>query len=230
MFMSGWRVNCPAVAPASLRQPQLIARLRGLGLETRGTRRRTITPPPDHRHARTAIRREIECPQVATAWERVYRLLRDAFPPAHYHRGKGCRSSSQDRRKVSRRIFPMAKAWKADLLIGADGIRSTVRQQLSTRRDAALRRLCAPGERLIPEAALSAGDASRSCSASCRSACRRANSFSVIRSAGPDNDLRPGNRRTNVIWYRPADEEDQAAGPADRCAGQARTRSPSRRR
>ena len=24
--------------------------------------------------------------------------------------------------------------------------------------------------------------------------------------AGPDNDLRPGHRRYNVVWYRPADE------------------------
>ena len=24
--------------------------------------------------------------------------------------------------------------------------------------------------------------------------------------AGPDNDLRPGHRRYNTIWYRPADE------------------------
>ena len=24
--------------------------------------------------------------------------------------------------------------------------------------------------------------------------------------AGPDNDLRPGRRRYNVVWYRPADE------------------------
>jgi 2-polyprenyl-6-methoxyphenol hydroxylase-like FAD-dependent oxidoreductase len=25
--------------------------------------------------------------------------------------------------------------------------------------------------------------------------------------AGPDNDLRPGHRRYNVVWYRPADEK-----------------------
>ena len=25
--------------------------------------------------------------------------------------------------------------------------------------------------------------------------------------AGPDNDLRPGHRRYNVVWYRPADED-----------------------
>jgi 2-polyprenyl-6-methoxyphenol hydroxylase-like FAD-dependent oxidoreductase len=27
--------------------------------------------------------------------------------------------------------------------------------------------------------------------------------------AGPDNDLRPGHRRYNVVWYRPADEEGE---------------------
>ena len=33
--------------------------------------------------------------------------------------------------------------------------------------------------------------------------------------AGPDNDLRPGHRRYNVVWYRPADEAPNSA-PADR--------------
>jgi len=27
--------------------------------------------------------------------------------------------------------------------------------------------------------------------------------------AGPDNDLRPGHRRYNVVWYRPADENGE---------------------
>ena len=27
--------------------------------------------------------------------------------------------------------------------------------------------------------------------------------------AGPDNDLRPGHRRYNVVWYRPADEKSK---------------------
>ena len=27
--------------------------------------------------------------------------------------------------------------------------------------------------------------------------------------AGPDNDLRPGHRRYNVVWYRPADEHGE---------------------
>ena len=34
--------------------------------------------------------------------------------------------------------------------------------------------------------------------------------------AGPDNDLRPGHRRYNVVWYRPADETHRAAAAAHR--------------
>ena len=34
--------------------------------------------------------------------------------------------------------------------------------------------------------------------------------------AGPDNDLRPGHRRYNVVWYRPADERAELHAPADR--------------
>ena len=30
--------------------------------------------------------------------------------------------------------------------------------------------------------------------------------------AGPDNDLRPGHRRYNVVWYRPADEHASCSG------------------
>ena len=29
--------------------------------------------------------------------------------------------------------------------------------------------------------------------------------------AGPDNDLRPGRRRYNIVWYRPADESERAS-------------------
>ena len=35
------------------------------------------------------------CPQVLTAWERVYRVLRDAFPPDRYHRGRSFHAFEQ---------------------------------------------------------------------------------------------------------------------------------------
>src|SRR5262249_33250409 len=31
---------------------------------------------------------EIPCPQTLTSWDRIYRLLREGFPSARYHRGK----------------------------------------------------------------------------------------------------------------------------------------------
>ena len=68
-------------------QRELIERLRGLGLATDAlgvhiTTRKILD-------AQGRLTEEIHCPQVLTAWERVYRLLRDAFPPERYHRGRG---------------------------------------------------------------------------------------------------------------------------------------------
>ena len=76
-------------------QAELIERLRGLGLATdelgvQITTRKILD-------AQGRLTHEIECPQVLTAWERVYRLLRDAFPPEHYHRGRGLAGFTQDR-------------------------------------------------------------------------------------------------------------------------------------
>src|SRR5689334_24800357 len=80
-------------------QAELIARLRALGLPTDDlgvaiTTRKIL-------NAQGRFTHEYECPQVLTAWERVYRLLRDAFPPEHYHRGRGFRAFTQDATKVT---------------------------------------------------------------------------------------------------------------------------------
>ena len=70
----------------------------------------------------------LECPQVLTAWERVYRVLRDAFPPERYHRGVGLRSFSQSGAGVTARLSD-GRSVSGDVMIGADGLRSSVRQQ-----------------------------------------------------------------------------------------------------
>ncbi|MGE5162811.1 MAG: hypothetical protein ACM3IH_02160, partial [Sphingobacteriales bacterium] len=67
-------------------QQELIERLRRLGLATDDlgvhiTTRKILD-------AEGRLTHEFNCPQVLTAWERVYRLLRDAFPAEHYHRGR----------------------------------------------------------------------------------------------------------------------------------------------
>jgi 2-polyprenyl-6-methoxyphenol hydroxylase-like FAD-dependent oxidoreductase len=69
------------------------------------------------------------CPQTLTAWERLYRLLRDAFPAQHYHRGRGLKAVEQTAGAVTAHFADGGSA-EADILVAADGIRSTVRQQL----------------------------------------------------------------------------------------------------
>src|SRR6202035_5660328 len=67
-------------------QPPLIARLKGLGLDTGDlgvaiSRRQML----DREGRVTATS---TCSQIFTAWERVYRLLRDALPSNRYRRGR----------------------------------------------------------------------------------------------------------------------------------------------
>jgi len=182
-------------------QQELIARLRKLGLATdelgvQITTRKILD-------AEGRLTHEFNCPQVLTSWERVYRLLRDAFPAANYHRGRGLTKFTQNAEGV-RAYFSDGETVDADFLVGADGIRSTVRQQclpdVSPRYAgySAWRALIA--ERDFP------ADVHRELFAFMTFSLPPGEQFLGYPVAGPDNDLRPGHRRYNVVWYRPADE------------------------
>ena len=183
-------------------QPELIDTLGGLGIKTgdlgvQVTYRKILD-------ARGGVIVKRACPQIMTAWERVYRLLRDAFPAERYHRGKGLKGFEQDAQLVTAH-FADGSTLQCDLLIGADGLRSTVRQQ------------CVPDiaplyagytawRAMIAEAAMS--PAIRDAlpfedMTFCLPPGEQIIGYPV---AGPDNNLRIGHRRYNVIWYRPAEE------------------------
>jgi 2-polyprenyl-6-methoxyphenol hydroxylase-like FAD-dependent oxidoreductase len=182
-------------------QTELIARLNALGLDTGDlgvamSRRKILDAA-----GRTAI--TLECPQVLTAWERVYRVLRDGFPLGHYHRGRGLRAFEQSGQGVTAH-FSDGTSRAADLLIGADGLRSTVRQQ------------CLPEimplyagyvawRALLPESAIPPAIHRElfMLMTFCLPPGEQCLGYPVT---GPDNELREGQRRYNVVWYRPADE------------------------
>lgn len=185
-------------------QPEILAALRELGLGTG-----ELGVPVQKRRMFDASGRmtlETDCPQVMTAWERVYRILRDGFPPTHYHRGRSLRAVEQDDDGVTA-IFADGERVAGDILIGADGIRSTVRG------------LCAPQSQplyagyvawraLIAESAMSP-QVHRDIfpvMAFCLPPGEQMLGYPV---AGPDNDLRPGHLRYNLVWYRPADERTE---------------------
>ena len=106
-------------------QTELIARLDALGLDTRQLGVAMTTRRILDRTGRTVL--TLECPQVLTAWERVYRVLRDAFAPERYHRGIGLQAVEQSGQGVVAH-FSDGSTTLGDVLIGADGLRSTVRQ------------------------------------------------------------------------------------------------------
>jgi len=68
----------------------------------------------------------VPLPQMMTAWARVYRPLKDLFPQRQYHFGMNVERVEQDAREVTA-FFSDGSSACADLLIAADGIRSTVR-------------------------------------------------------------------------------------------------------
>lgn len=187
-------------------QPEIIVALRKLGIQAT-----ELGVPVQKRRLFDGSGRvtlETECPQVMTAWERVYRILRDAFPLLHYHRGRSLSALEQDDHGVTA-IFADGARERADLLIGADGIRSTVRG------------LCAPGSdplyagyvawrALIAESSMPR-EVHRDIfpyMAFCLPPGEQMLGYPV---AGADNDLRPGHLRYNMIWYRPADEKTELA-------------------
>lgn len=182
-------------------QPSVIAGLRSLGIDVselgvEAFERQVLD-------INGSVVSTFPCPQVLTAWERLYRILRDAFPPEHYHRGKGVKSFEQSARSVTAHLSDGSSA-EADVLIGADGIRSNVRQQLLPDLGPLYAGYVA-WRSLIPEQSLPP-DIHRAVFDRMTFCLPPGEQFLSYPVAGPDNDLRPGHRRMNVIWYRPADE------------------------
>jgi 2-polyprenyl-6-methoxyphenol hydroxylase-like FAD-dependent oxidoreductase len=142
-----------------------------------------------------------QCPQTLTSWDRVFRLLRAELPAARYHLGK----ELQHIETASERVvahFADGSCVEADLIVGADGFRSTVRAQILPEIKPVYAGYVA-WRGLVAESALSAASHAALFDALvfCLPRGEQCLAYPV---AGPDNDLRVGHRRCNFVWYRPA--------------------------
>ena len=223
---AGRRASSPAAAPASSRSRSVTRRCAGSGIDAARSRRRD-DDAQDPRRRRPRDVCELECPQTLTAWERLYRILRDAFPAAHYHRGMGLKRFEQNGGAVVGAFQRRHDAREADLLVGADGIRSTVRQQLLPEL-APLYAGYVAWRALMPEQAIPPA-IHRELFEYMTFCLPPGEQFLGYPVAGPDNDLRPGHRRYNVVWYRPAEEAPSCSACSPTRAA-SRIRSRSRRR
>jgi 2-polyprenyl-6-methoxyphenol hydroxylase-like FAD-dependent oxidoreductase len=68
--------------------------------------------------------------QILTSWDRLQQLLQRNIDPAHYHLGWNFERVDQNEHGV-RVTFSGGRVEHADILIGGDGIRSSVRAQMA---------------------------------------------------------------------------------------------------
>lgn len=150
-----------------------------------------------------SVEAERPLPQVLTAWGRLYHLLKDAFPRERYHFGRTLDRIEQDTDAVTA-VFTDGTRVTADLLVAADGIRSTIRAQLAPSARPKYAGYVA-WRGLVEEAALSPATHAALFErfAFCLPAREQMLGYPV---AGANNRTRPGERRWNFVWYRPADE------------------------
>ena len=144
-----------------------------------------------------------ECPQVATSWDRMVRLLRGAWPDECYTQGAEL-TRIEGLPGGIRAHFADGRSAEGALLVGADGIRSTVRQLLLGEVPPRYAGYVA-WRGLLAESAMPAEARAALFDrfGFCLPPGEQMLGYPV---AGEDNDLRPGHRRYNFVWYRPADE------------------------
>jgi 2-polyprenyl-6-methoxyphenol hydroxylase-like FAD-dependent oxidoreductase len=146
------------------------------------------------------------CPQIATSWNHLFQMLRTAYPADHYHSGRELVGIETNSAGVIAR-FADGTSVEGDLLVGADGIRSVVRQHfLPDVRPIYAGYVAWRG--LVEERALPP-EVHRDIFpyfAFCLPPGEQMLGYPV---AGQDNDLRLGHRRYNFVWYRPADEQGE---------------------
>jgi 2-polyprenyl-6-methoxyphenol hydroxylase-like FAD-dependent oxidoreductase len=144
-------------------------------------------------------------PQILTSWDRLQRLMRGTIDEAQYHLGHAFECVEQDGSGVLVH-FAGGKRERADLLIGADGIRSSVREQVAPQVQPIY------SGYYIWRGAPNEAELARE---------TRASIFPYFTFflperqqvigypiAGLNNDLRLGHRRYNFIWYRVADAQE----------------------
>ena len=142
--------------------------------------------------------------QILSSWDRLQQILRGTIDPTHYHLGRIFKRVEQNGSGVDVH-FSDGRIERADILVGGDGIRSSVRAQMAPEVQPIYAGYYiwrgAPNEADLAPETLSSIYPLFTFYLPPR---QEVITYPI---AGFDNDLRPGHRRFNFIWYRVADAQ-----------------------
>lgn len=143
--------------------------------------------------------------QIVTSWDRLHQIMRATIPDGTHHLGCSLTTIEQGPESVTA-VFDNGRRETADLLVGADGYRSTVRDFFAPE----IRPTYAGYViwRGLAEEADIPREAHDAVFEKFAFFLPPHNKIIVYPIAGPNNDLRPGHRRSNWVWYRPVVDSD----------------------
>jgi 2-polyprenyl-6-methoxyphenol hydroxylase-like FAD-dependent oxidoreductase len=158
--------------------------------------------------------------RTMSSWGRLYRSLRDPLPPECYRLGMSLQRVEQDADGVTA-VFTDGTRVTGDLLVGADGLRSTVREQvlpdLAPNYAGYVAWRAMLDEHEVPPA-IHAELFERY--TFCLPEGEQCLAYPV---PGRNNETQPGRRAYNIVWYRPADPDralvDLCTDATGRCHG-----------
>ena len=148
--------------------------------------------------------------RTMSAWGRIYRCLRDALPSDTCHYGMSLSRVEQDASSVTAHFTDGTSA-RGDLLIGADEIRSTVREQLLPQAQPQYAGYVA-WRAMLDEAEIPA-DIHAAVFERYTFCLPDGEQLLAYPVPGKNNSTRRGERAYNIVWYRPV----EAATLADYC-------------